>query len=119
MTPTILIVEDSELGSQLVEILELEGLAGIRGMNALEGLQLAQEHQPDVIFTDLMMPQIDGFEFIQRLHDNPAIAHIPVIVMSAAVDRGANALEAGAAGFLAKPFMNAEFLAAIQQVLSG
>jgi len=119
MPSTILIVEDSDLGEQLVEILELEGFIGIRAVNALEGVRLAQEHQPAVILTDLMMPGVDGFEFMSRVQAIPAIAHTPIIVMSAAVDRRAKALEMGAVGFLSKPFLNAEFLAAIRQLLSS
>ena len=117
MTATILIVEDSDLGEQLIEILKMEGYSSILALEAITGLRLVKEYQPDLILTDLTLPEVSGLEFISNIHTDPALTHIPVIVMSVGPDRQDAALAAGADAFLSKPFLNEEFLASIQQAL--
>ena len=79
----------------------------------------ARKHQPDLIILDLGLPGGDGFLLMERLKIVPALAVIPVIVVSAR-DARANhqrALKAGAKAFLQKPVDNAELLAVIRQTL--
>jgi signal transduction histidine kinase/DNA-binding response OmpR family regulator len=116
---TVLIVEDNP---GMVEILKTH-LAGKYKLevafNGKRGIEKALEVVPDLIITDLMMPEVDGFELVQRLHSERATSHIPIIVLTAKVgdeDR-IRALSAGAIDYLTKPFHAPELLLKIDNVL--
>lgn len=68
---------------------------------------------PDIIFIDLSMPNIDGSVVTRKLKKNPATSSIPVVVMSAHTDTEQRAIDAGADGHLEKPFQVKDFLAKI------
>jgi DNA-binding response OmpR family regulator len=87
--------------------------------DALSSMAEARKHKPDLIILDLGLPAGDGFVVMERLKSFPALAVIPVIVVSAR-DGHANkerALKAGAKAFLQKPVDNAELLKVIRQAL--
>jgi DNA-binding response OmpR family regulator len=87
--------------------------------DALSVLNEARKQQPDLIILDLGLPGGDGFVVMERLQRLPALALIPIIVVSAR-DVRANeerALQAGAKAFLQKPVDNAVLLAAVRQAL--
>ena len=71
-----------------------------------EGLELARSERPDVILLDVMMPQMDGLELLERLRSEPETAQIPVIFLTAQVheDDPEHYRGLGAAGVIAKPF---------------
>jgi CheY-like chemotaxis protein len=71
--------------------------------------------RPDLILTDMMMPDIDGVGLIKRLQETPAWADIPVVVISAYSEPEIqeNAFEAGASGFMSKPFSATELRTAV------
>ena len=75
-----------------------------------EGLEVIQRELPDVVFSDVSMPNLDGFQLGDALKASPATAQIPVIFMTASVQRAQidEALRHGAAGVLPKPFTMAE-----------
>lgn len=78
---------------------------------------LVEEVRPDVVFSDVSMPEMDGFELADALHGRPHIAHIPIVFMTASVQREQieECFRHGAAGHLGKPFTMAEFRARIAQ----
>jgi DNA-binding response OmpR family regulator len=87
--------------------------------DALSSMVEARKHEPDLIILDLGLPAGDGFVVMERFKKIPALAVIPIIVVSAR-DARANqerALKAGAKAFLQKPVDNAELLAVIRQAL--
>lgn len=110
---TILIVDDRwENRSVLVGLLEPLGFALLEAENGQEGLDQALLHKPDLVITDLVMPQIDGYALLQTMHQSDAVKDIPVVVSSASVserDRQAS-LNAGASDFLPKPISITELL---------
>jgi CheY-like chemotaxis protein len=63
-------------------ILEAEGCTVLKATDGREGLRLAQEHRPDLIILDLVMPEISGFNVAYQLKHNPRTQSIPVIVMT-------------------------------------
>lgn len=69
-------------------------------------LALIDEVRPDVVFCDVMMPGMDGFGLADAMHARPALAHIPIVFMTASVQREEidECFRHGAAGHLAKPF---------------
>lgn len=113
---TILIIEDDlEVRATLGDILELNEFRTILASNGREGLAAAKSVKPAVIITDLAMPVMSGFELLEALRVDPDLRMIPVIVISAKVDRDANrrAMELGASDFLTKPFSEDEVIHSI------
>ena len=101
---TILVVEDDRaLCSFLSDVLEDEGYRVVTSHDGLEGLMQLETLLPDLIFTDVMMPNLDGIEFCRYVHANPATAHIPIIVCSAG-RQDILKEQCDYAAFLAKPF---------------
>ena len=81
---TVLIVEDdSDSRTLLRVILEREGWKVLAAENGREGLNLLETGRPGVILLDLMMPEMDGFEFIEHLRERPGGGNIPVVVLTA------------------------------------
>lgn len=107
MSSTVLIVDDEEAGRQTLEsILEGEGYQLVMAENGQQAIETAKAVLPDVILLDVMMPGMTGFEVCERIRNNPSIAEIPIIVLTALDDRESllTALKAGADDFITKPF---------------
>jgi DNA-binding response OmpR family regulator len=119
-TKKILIVEDDpDVREGLHLRLKANHYDTFFAADALSAIAETRKHVPDLIILDLGLPAGDGFVVMERLHRIPAVAQIPIIVVSAR-DVRANqqrALEAGAKAFLQKPVDNVELLAAIRQAL--
>ncbi|MEG4584666.1 ATP-binding protein [Microcoleus sp. MOSTC5] len=102
----ILVVDDRwENRSVIVNLLAPIGFIVVEATNGIEGLEQARELMPDAIITDLVMPQMKGFELMHRLRELPELKDILIIVSSASVfetDQH-NSLDAGADAFLPKP----------------
>ncbi|HET7896863.1 MAG TPA: ATP-binding protein, partial [Flavisolibacter sp.] len=83
--------------------------------NGREALLSAQKTKPDLILSDVMMPEMDGFELVKRLKENPATQNIPVILLSARAGEEATieGLQTGADDYLVKPFSARELLSRI------
>jgi DNA-binding response OmpR family regulator/two-component sensor histidine kinase len=79
-------------------------------------LELARRRPPDLVLTDVMMPNLDGFGLLAALREEPATTHVPVIMLSARAgeDGTIEGLEAGADDYLAKPFAARELLARVR-----
>jgi CheY-like chemotaxis protein len=88
--------------------------------DGLAGLAIIEQDPPDAVFTDLAMPGMDGFQLCSEIKARPALAHIPVVVVSASAQRHqiAEAYRRGAADYLAKPFSTAELRAKIDEILA-
>ena len=81
------------------------------------GLDLVKRVHPDVVFSDVAMPEMDGFELADAMHATPDLAHIPIVFMTASVQREQidECFRHGAAGHMAKPFTMAELRARVAQ----
>jgi len=117
---TILIVEDDPDVREGIHVrLKANHYDTVFAADALSVINETRKHLPDLILLDLGLPGGDGFVVMERLKRIPALALIPIIVVSAR-DVRANqerALKAGAKAFLQKPVDNAELLAVIRQAL--
>jgi PAS domain S-box-containing protein len=84
--------------------------------NGAEALKSAQSHAPDLVLSDIMMPELDGFALIERLRAHPATAATPVILLSARAGEEAKVegIAAGADDYLIKPFSARELLARVE-----
>jgi DNA-binding response OmpR family regulator len=115
----ILLVEDSpDLRSLFARVLRGNGFEVCEAANGREALDLLTGFDPDVILTDLMMPEIDGFELIRRLRAMASIAGIPIIAMTAAVTSQAvfDLRRTGAADLLTKPVNSQTLLARLNEL---
>jgi len=113
----ILIVEDEEsIRNNLKTILELSDIEGETADNGLNGLSMALEIRPDLIISDVLMPQMDGFQMARKLRKVQAFANVPVIFLTAKVERSdcRQGMEMGAEDYITKPFKAAEVLKAVQ-----
>ena len=116
-----LIVDDSEdTIAMLEELLKLSGANVTSATNGADALRLARENEFDVILSDISMPEMDGFEFLQRLREIDGRQHVPVIAITG-FGRTGDIERARAAGFyshLTKP-LNLQALAEVLQQLAG
>jgi DNA-binding response OmpR family regulator len=116
----ILIVEDDpDVRQGMYLRLRANHYETLLAADALSGMAEARKHEPDLIILDLGLPAGDGFLVMERLKAVPALAVIPIIVVSARDARATQerAIKAGAAAFLQKPVDNDEFLTVIRQAL--
>ena len=84
-TKTVLIVEDDQAIRDMIRsILEIEGYEVRAASNGAEGIQLLQQNGvPSVVILDMMMPKMNGWDFLDVMRSNPKTADIPVVVVSA------------------------------------
>ena len=103
----ILAADDDPIIRRLLEVnLEMEGYDVVLAEDGAVAVDLAREHQPDVILLDVMMPNMDGVEACRQLKADDATSHVPVVFLSArARDADVTAgTRAGAAAYITKPF---------------
>ena len=112
----ILVIEDEELiRDNLMEILEDEGFGVIEAENGHQGIDLAIAEKPDLILCDVTMPGLDGHGVLNILDQDPTMAAIPFIFLTAKTTKEdwRQGMELGADDYLTKPFTKAELLKAI------
>lgn len=105
MPKKILVIEDSLDSRELIHLhLTTEGFTVITASNGQEGLYLAGVEHPDMVITDLGMPEIDGFQVVRELRAQPEFAKLPILVLTAfGRDEMDRAIKAGANRALNKP----------------
>jgi CheY-like chemotaxis protein len=89
--------------------------------NGVDGLAAVERLLPDLLVTDLAMPEMGGFALADAVHARPSLRHIPIVFVTASVQRGDVALfaEHGAAGYLAKPFSPHDLRTTIDKHIAG
>ncbi len=120
-SPLILVVDDNpDLQTYVSSILRSGGYQVQVACNGAEGFYLAQMHSPDLIVTDLMMPQLSGLEMIWLIRKEENLKGIPIILLTAKTDEETriSGTEGGADAYLAKPFNNRELLAEVRNLLA-
>lgn len=119
---TIVIVDDEESIRTLVQAtLEGPDCHVLLAANGHEALQMARNEQPHAIVLDWMMPMMSGLEFLRQLTADPAVSHIPVVMLTAIgleKDRDA-AIKAGAKAFLMKPFSPLQLVGVVRETVAN
>lgn len=118
---TVLIIEDeAELLEEIVMMMRFEGFEAVGAANGEEGVRLAGKLVPDVIVSDIMLPELDGYGVLQKLQADPLTQHIPFIFLTAKSDSThlREGMSLGADDYITKPFTRNELLAAIHTRLT-
>lgn len=120
MPKTILVVDDSPTAVMIMKMtLELHQFDVVSARDGVEALaKLNAGLRPDVVLTDINMPNMNGFEFIERLKKLPGLASTPVLTMTteSSIARREQVRGLGAAGWLVKPISAPDLLAALNRV---
>lgn len=115
----LVIEDDLNIRESLAEMLDLHGFEVLLAENGRTGLRLAMENLPGLIITDIMMPEMNGFEMLSSLRKQQQTELVPVIVLTAKVELESKlkGLELGADDYLTKPFAFRELHLKINNLL--
>jgi two-component system chemotaxis response regulator CheY len=119
MSKTILTVDDSRtMRDMLMLALSDAGYRVVQAQDGMHGLEVLQSTEPDVIITDINMPRMDGFGFIEGVRSNKRHRAVPILVLTTESDaaKKERARRAGATGWIIKPFNPVKLVEAIRRV---
>ncbi|MFZ5431578.1 MAG: response regulator [Bacteroidota bacterium] len=117
--PLLLVIEDNpELREYLHGLLRNEYQV-LTAEDGVRGTEMAREHLPEIILSDVMMPGKDGFQVCRELKNDFLTSHIPIVLLTARSDTGSRitGMEQGADAYLTKPFNKRELLMCLQNIL--
>jgi len=119
---TVLIIEDEEDAADMfAEMMRVSGYRVLKTSSSTPALTMLTAEKPDVVILDIMMPEISGLEILRQMRQDPVLANLPVVVVSAKsmpadIKIG---MEAGASMYLTKPVGFTELKEAIERALGG
>jgi CheY-like chemotaxis protein len=117
---TILIVDDAELvRTMLIEYLDAAGYVAAEAAGGREALEYLRTQPCQLVFLDVMMSMMNGWELLQAMHADPALKRIPVVIMTAADHVDKIAREQGAVGYLPKPINHDALMDIVRSHVSG
>lgn len=116
---TILILDDNDDMRNFILQLLIPSHHVLQASGGQAAIKLACEHQPDLIISDMIMPGMDGYQFLRAIKSNPDVSHIPVILLTAKsnVESRLLGLEEGADDYLTKPFDERILLARVKYLI--
>ena len=118
MAANILVVDDDESIRELLRLhLSASGYVVRVADDAIAAGYMVLEHAPDLIITDILMPHMDGFEFVAALKADTTLPEIPVIFLTSRENGSQQGKELGAVGYLTKPVRADRLLALVAQNL--
>jgi two-component system sensor histidine kinase/response regulator len=119
-TATVLVVDDDPtILDSIADVLRVSGYNCLTAANGIEALQVMQQHAPNLIVADIMMPKMDGYQFYEAVRQNAAWVSIPFIFLSAKGEQHdiRYGYDMGADHYLTKPFESEDLLVAIRSRL--
>jgi len=119
MSTTILTVDDSRTMRDMLRVaLTDAGYRVIQAVDGMHGLEVLQQEAPRVIITDINMPKLDGFGFIENVRKDQRFLGIPILVLTteSSAEKKSLARRAGATGWIVKPFQPDKLVEAIRRV---
>ena len=119
MSKTILTVDDSRTMRDMLRLaLTDAGFQVLQAEDGVHGLEVLQGETPDVIVTDINMPRMDGYGFIEGVRSDPRCRTIPILVLTteSSPEKKARPRDAGATGWIVKPFNPEKLVEAIRRV---
>jgi CheY-like chemotaxis protein len=118
--PMILVVDDDEDLRTMVEvILRGRGYRVVSAASGAEAYNLAVTEAPDLVLMDIGMPDVDGLATVWKMREDPALAEVPVVIITAydSYDLRGEAASAGCKGYLTKPFEPDQLREVVRQIL--
>jgi two-component system cell cycle response regulator DivK len=122
MKKKVLIVEDNELNMKLFnDLLEAHGYDTVKTKSGVEAVGLARQHRPNLILMDIQLPEVSGLQVTQWLKDDPELASIPVVAITAFAMKGdeEKILQGGCEAYLSKPISVVKFLETVRTFAGG
>jgi CheY-like chemotaxis protein len=118
--PTVLVVEDDEVTATLISRILSANRYAVRNAGNREGILAGLKTSPDLVILDVMMPDANGFDILNRIRQHPALKDMPVLMLTSlgALDDILKGLKLGANGYLTKPAKSKALLDAIKGVLA-
>jgi len=119
MKKTVLTVDDSRTMRAILRNVLIEaGFDVVQADDGMHGLEVLLKASPDVIVTDLNMPRLNGFEFVERVRCDARHRAVPILVLTTECDQEKKdrARRAGATGWITKPFDPEKLMSAIRRV---
>jgi CheY-like chemotaxis protein len=117
---TVLIAEDNAVNRELLrELLEIRGYTVVEACNGEEALQMIEQARPDILLLDLGMPVLDGTAVVRRIRENPRLATLPVLAVTAYAMQGdqEKILSSGFDGYLSKPINSSLLIQELERLL--
>lgn len=117
---TILVVDDEEDLLDLIEYnLKKEGFDVLKAQDGQEGIEVAREHNPNLVLLDIMMPKMDGLEVVERMRKDKKLKKIPIIFLTARGDEKTEVegLDKGGDDYITKPISTTKLISRIKAVL--
>lgn len=121
MSARILVIEDNQANLELMVYL-LQQLGAHQVLTATDGvvgLSVAKQQRPDLIISDVRMPNMDGYELVRRIKQDPTLSHTPVLAVTASVmpEERQKILQAGFDGYFSKPIEPESFVRETERFL--
>lgn len=116
----VLIIDDSKtVCTVLSRMLRENNFVTFEALDAERGLQVMEEQLPELVFLDIVLPGMSGFEALRKMRRSPTIAHIPIIMISGneSATEQFYVQRIGANDFIKKPFSRAEVFSRVERVL--
>lgn len=119
---TVMIVEDEEDAAELfAEMMRISGYRVVKTSKSVPAIEIMTAEKPDVILLDIMMPEVSGLDILRAMRHDPALAGIPVVIITA---KGMpadikNGMEAGASTYLTKPVGFLDLKEAVERALGS
>lgn len=117
----VLIAEDNAVNRELLrELLGLRGYTVLEACDGQEALRIIEQTPPELLLLDIGMPVMDGFAVIRRIRENPRLAKLPVVAVTACAMRGdqERILNSGFDGYLSKPINSSSLASELDRVLT-
>lgn len=118
----VLIAEDHPVNRELLrELLELRGYTVLEACDGQEALRMIEQAQPELLLLDIGMPGMDGFAVVRKIRENPRLALLPVVAVTAYAMRGdqERILSAGFDGYLSKPINPSSLIQELDRLLKS
>lgn len=119
---TVLIIEDEADAAELfAEMMRVSGFHVLKTTNSVPALSMMTASKPDVVILDIMMPETSGLDILRQMRRDPALAGVPVVVVSAKSMPAdiKNGMEAGASTYLTKPVGFLELKEAVEKAMGS
>jgi CheY-like chemotaxis protein len=117
----VLIAEDNAVNRELLrELLEARGYAVVEACDGQEALHMIELTQPDLLLLDISMPVLDGFAVVRKIRENPRLASLPVVAVTAIAMQGdrQRILNSNFDGYLSKPVDSRSLAGELERLLS-